>query len=192
MNESSCVRCGHVWPDESLTTDGMCPNCDIDALRKERDEAKADVEHWREQASDFEDERDDAEAAITEDRAEVEKLREAGAMVDCLRTWLQHERMVHESRGKGGQSVGESPRLMPSVLRELERMLRPEDAAYVLGNWDSARAQLAEAQRELTELSAAHTKLIVSTAADRIELGELRKIKATYAREILAGRGPTP
>lgn len=45
---------------------------------------------------------------------------------DYLTTFVERERALHDAKGKGGQSVGRSPSASPSVLRELERMLRAD------------------------------------------------------------------
>jgi hypothetical protein len=39
--------------------------------------------------------------------------------------FVARERALRDAQGKGGQSVGDSPRISPSVLKELERMLAP-------------------------------------------------------------------
>jgi hypothetical protein len=39
--------------------------------------------------------------------------------------FVAQERALRDAEGKGGQSVGDSPRISPSVLKELERMLAP-------------------------------------------------------------------
>lgn len=52
---------------------------------------------------------------------EIQKLR---ALRELLVGFCVKERALHDAQGKGGQSVGYSPSISPSVLKELERMLR--------------------------------------------------------------------
>jgi hypothetical protein len=42
-----------------------------------------------------------------------------------LLDWIRRERALRDAQGKGGQSVGYSPSISPSVLRELERLSAP-------------------------------------------------------------------
>lgn len=62
------------------------------------------------------------EALRAENAASSETQEEA---VEPLRRWIQRERALRDAFGKGGQSVGDSPRISPSVLKELERLIAP-------------------------------------------------------------------
>lgn len=61
-----------------------------------------------------------------------EPLRREDALRARLQHFVERERALIESKGKGGQTVGYSPRITPSVLKELERILR-DTAALVSG-----------------------------------------------------------
>lgn len=77
--------------------------------------------------------------------AEADLMREAAdalrssspAHGDNLRQWLQdyteRQRALIEARGKGGQHTGQSPSITPSVLRELEWMLRNSTSSPAQG-----------------------------------------------------------
>lgn len=45
-------------------------------------------------------------------------------LIERLSQFVSRERALIEARGKGGQHVGNSPSITPSVLKELERMLQ--------------------------------------------------------------------
>lgn len=51
--------------------------------------------------------------------------QDAVGIAVLLRTFVERERAIRDGeRGKGGQHVGYSPQISPSVLRELEWMLK--------------------------------------------------------------------
>jgi septal ring factor EnvC (AmiA/AmiB activator) len=52
--------------------------------------------------------------------AELQRLLEG---IEPFRHFVERERALRNAQGKGGQSVGDSPSINPSVLKELERML---------------------------------------------------------------------
>lgn len=80
---------------------------------------------------------------LTADLAHARAERdEAHLVVVQLRNFVAHERAVRDSVGKGGQHVGNSPRITPSVLHELERMMRH---APDTTNWLGERLKAAEA-----------------------------------------------
>lgn len=47
------------------------------------------------------------------------------ALITPLAHFVARERALRDAEGKGGPSVGNSPRISPSVLKELERVLAP-------------------------------------------------------------------
>ena len=160
---------------------GASSACEI--MRKERDEARVECKRLR--------------GIIDSQPKELAELRRAGAMVDCIRTWIQHERQVREAHGKGGQSVGDSPRLPVQVLRDFERMLLPDEAAYVLGNWDAQETELSVLRKEhaaavalLAEYQERHVKTLPSCCVGYSICEDATRI--CELDDILAGRGPTP
>ncbi len=50
-------------------------------------------------------------------------LEQQKAIVAAISAFVQVERARRDEQGRGGQSVGYSPRISPSVLKELERLL---------------------------------------------------------------------
>jgi hypothetical protein len=55
----------------------------------------------------------------------AETQEERADALEPLVRWIERERALRDAAGKGGQSVGDSPSISPSVLRELERLTAP-------------------------------------------------------------------
>ncbi len=67
------------------------------------------------------------QAALADSARQLAALRDAleqqQAIVAAFSEFVHVERARRDEQGRGGQSVGYSPRISPSVLKELERLL---------------------------------------------------------------------
>jgi hypothetical protein len=90
-----------------------------EAAEAETLRSRAELAQWKALADAHRQDSEDVDRYIERaEKAEAELAR-----LQQVRDFVARERALRDAHGKGGQHVGHSPSISPSVLKELERLV---------------------------------------------------------------------